>query len=53
MLILRLVNVKSILESPHSLPKTALTERSYCLIRLYLKVKYQLESFESLWVVSS
>ena len=29
MLILRLVNVKSILESPHSIPKKAQTERSY------------------------
>jgi E3 ubiquitin-protein ligase HUWE1 len=29
MLILRLVNVKSILESPHSIPKKARTERSY------------------------
>lgn len=29
MLILRLVNVKSILESPHAIPKKAQTERSY------------------------
>ena len=29
MLILRLVNVKSILESPHSIPKKAQTERTY------------------------
>jgi E3 ubiquitin-protein ligase HUWE1 len=41
MLILRLVNVKSILESPHSIPKNTQAERSYDLPLHYLALTHK------------